>query len=556
MKIETHGKLIVETAVGQETQECEWQLEPLDSGLFRLQVIFPAAPQARRLGLRLQGDALAGLRDAQARVLAKQPGILGRVAALDPAQGPLEGSPCLLISHPDQPAFLVGMDRPAEDLFFAETKKGDLLVGLDLSRGLPVALEWSCILGTDPDPFALLEAYGDHLGQQARPVPAPAIGWNSWDYYGGAIAMSNLWDEMRALRATPFADHLKYLVIDMGWEVGWGEWVPNRRFPANPHQIAEEIRAAGFMPGIWLAPLQVHMFSPLARHRQDLLVQAPEGGPYIKDDNALLDPHLPEVLDLLREWFGRLRLAGFSLFKVDFIYRSTVQAIGAGAVRRAFRTIREAIGDEAHLLNCGGPVDCTLGLVDSSRVTTDFHTFWGHIRQNAALLAARYWQNNRLWRIDPDFAVVRSPQTSEDPYQNTIHPHRPLDDDHWNFWLAGPPADHQELRVWLSLVILSGGNIFLSDSMPKLKANGIDSLAKLFPPAPRTARPLDMFEREIPALWLSNRHLGIFNWTDEVASLPLPAGLPAAGRDVWSGRQISLKDTIEVPAHGVYLLAI
>ena len=228
-------------------------------------------------------------------------------------------------------------------------------------------------------------SYGD-LSQWSSPAGPVPTWWNSWDYYGGAIALADVRREMAAINASPLRGKLKYLTLDMGWEQAWGEWVPNGRFPQTYRALAEEIEAAGFVPGVWLAPLQAHTYSRLGRHRQDLLVPGADGYPVTVGQHALLDFTLPEVHDILREWFGGLRAAGFRLFKLDYIYADYLAVMNhcadrtrgkAGIIRQGLEVIREAVGPESHILNCGAPVECALGLADSARVTTDIHTFWG-----------------------------------------------------------------------------------------------------------------------------------------------------------------------------------
>ena len=173
-----------------------------------------------------------------------------------------------------------------------------------------------------PDPLALLDDYGNHLARFARPPSGPQTGWNSWDYYAGAVSMADVRREMAAINASPLRGRLRHIVLDMGWEQSWGEWTPNRRFPGRFRTIAREIEAAGFVPGIWVAPLQCHMFSPLGRHRQDLLVPRENGTPVTEGQHAIFDFTLLEVQAILADWFGAMRAAGFRLFKLDYVYKS------------------------------------------------------------------------------------------------------------------------------------------------------------------------------------------------------------------------------------------
>ncbi len=106
--------------------------------------------------------------------------------------------------------------------------------------------------------------------------------------------------------------------------------------------------------------------------------------------------------------------------------------------------------------------------------------------------------------------------------------------------MSGPEASFSELRVWLTMVHMSGGEVFLSDSLARLNAKGFAALAKLFPVRKTPARPLDLFLNSPPRFWLTGGkrpRLAVFNWEDAPSPITVPAGLdlPSEGKDVWTG---------------------
>ena len=195
----------------------------------------------------------------------------------------------------------------------------------------------------------------------------------------------------------------------------------------------------------------------------------------------LFDPTVPAVREYFHDAFSAMAQAGFELFKIDYIYRQYVDAakrfhdtsLGKAAViRKLLQTIRDAVGDGAHIISCGAPTESALGIADSARVSGDIHNFWGHVKACTAQVASCYWMHNRLWVNDPDFAIIRSPQTSDDPFLNRPYRKHPLVDDA-AYWMAGDDASYTELRTWLTVVYLTGGSIFLSDCMPRLGELGL-----------------------------------------------------------------------------------
>lgn len=459
---------------------------------------------------------------------------------------------------------LVGLAGYAPDFPQITLGTGSITVSFAPRRALPEALELSVVVGMGDDAHALLERYGDLLGRGARALAPPPTGWNSWDYYQAAVTMDELRGELTAINASPLAGKLRVFCIDMGWETAWGDWRPNRNFPEMA-QVATEIRAAGMEPGIWLSPLQMRPTLPVLRHRRDMLCHDENGQVILSGGHVMLDPTHPWTREWLFDLCRGLREAGFSFFKIDYLYRDYLEKMGplqvptgkAAAARLFLEIIREAIGDQAHLLSCGAPLPAALGLADSARIGTDIHNFWGHVRNCAVQIAMSYWQNGRLWVNDPDFALIRCRETTDDPYLNVPFTPRPFDSANpENFWMAGTDATLPELKTWLALVHLCGGSVFASDSIARLNALGLGLLQRLVAEPCAPARPLDLFAATPPRVWLAEGRLGVFNFADEVADVPLSEGLPATGEDFWTGARVELGESLRLLPHEALLVKI
>jgi hypothetical protein len=407
-------------------------------------------------------------------------------------------------------------------------------------------------------PFAeAMNTFSEHL--PPLPETRPATGWNSWDYYFSALKLEDIIENADAIRNDPrLAAHLKYLVVDMGWEHAWGEWQPNYRFPGGLERLAAEIQARGFTPGIWTAPLVVHPLSYPGLRDPDLFVNneygdpwpSPEGGQYA------VDPTHPAGQAFLREVFTRLYCCGFRLFKIDFVSaivsapRFHDSGKGPyGALADFFRLVRECVGPESHIIGCSLPAECGPGLCDSRRVGIDIHNQWTHVEWAVDFYQLSWWEHGRIATNDPDFLVVRGLDTSLESETNVLNPnaHNPNPPR----WRRGPVFSLDEARTWATFVILAGGNLFLSDRIKLLNPTGMELVRTAVVMEALPARPLDLGDAERGALWFAygehEMRLGIINWEDQpvVREIDLTAWefrSPREVVDAWSGERLPLAD--------------
>ena len=406
--------------------------------------------------------------------------------------------------------------------------------------------------GTD-----LMAAYGRRWRDEMGPrTPCkPMVGWSSWDTYSGAVTRDAMDSNLRAGTGL-FGDSVQVFSIDEGWEQQWGSWEANAKFGGDLAGFCRHVKSAGRIPGIWTAPLLVNTYNPLFLERPDWFAETADGQlktePYAYGPMAYLDVTVPEVLDHLKATFTRLREAGFEYFKVDFSHcilnadRFADPSVGRnGLIRRAFATIREAIGEAAYLLSCGSPYESVVGLVDSVRTTADIHIYWGHVLRNAGSLAVKWWMQGNLWNCDPDFLVVRGPETALPPFgrRRVVGPSG-FD----GGWMAGREFNEMEARTYALLVHLSGGDVILGDALGQLKPNAVEMVRRVLTPRSSPAVPVDLFtcEHDLPRIWISRGEedtlVGLFNWSDKPATIafdPRAYGLSGRATDFWTDAQVA-----------------
>ena len=256
------------------------------------------------------------------------------------------------------------------------------------------------------------------LAAYARGLPAPHLTtpptvWCTWYRYFEEVTADDVRENLAAFAAHDLP--VDVVQVDDGWSPGLGEGLrESARFGSLP-ALVDDIRAAGRRAGIWLAPFLVGEGTTLAREHPDWLL-GPAGHNWGQGLRGL-DLTQPGVQELLVEHLHRLVGLGIDYLKLDFLYSGAVPGprhTGADPVR-AYRDglalVREAVGPDVFLVGCGAPLLPSVGLVDAMRVSPDtFHE--GGEDGSTGLrglmpLAARAWQQGRLWVNDPDCVVAR-----------------------------------------------------------------------------------------------------------------------------------------------------
>jgi alpha-galactosidase len=285
---------------------------------------------------------------------------------------------------------------------------------------------WFLAYGSEEEVFA---AYAGLLGKRfgRRGIGAPPKVWCSWYSLYTAIDEALLKEILAGLAGLPF----DVFQVDDGWQVCVGDWHANAKFPTGMEALAQSVRASGYTPGIWLAPLAVAPQSSLFQQHPDWLVRASDGRPQVAGHNwgdvyYGLDVTHPGAQEWLAGLISTIRQWGYEYLKLDFLYAAALpgyrhEAVtGEEAYRKGMEIMRQAAGD-AYILACGSPIIASLGLVDGMRIGSDVAPFWDNHERSAHLhdlsgpstLNALRTCLHRLWlrplvHVDPDVAFFRT----------------------------------------------------------------------------------------------------------------------------------------------------
>lgn len=374
----------------------------------------------------------------------------------------------------------------------------------------------------------LFTTYRDLLPQSSFPMPK-LTGWNSWDYYLDKVTAADIFENIAALKDLSFAKQLHYIVLDDGWQKGWGEWVENEKFACGLNTIAAKIREAGFLPGIWMAPVGVKEDTAVFQEHPEWLCRKPDGELLYSCHMYYLDPTHPDVRKFILKNYRYQYQAGFRLFKMDFIsplleVKSFYdkEATPYGVITQLIADVKACTGPDIVILGCSVPLECGADIAPSMRIGLDIHNHFSHVSSISRTIAWSWMYNNKVTRIDPDFIVIRGEETSSEPLKDDrldyyAPPRRKQTDiDRMGvIWRIGEQFDAIEAETWANMVAISGGNIFLSDRMSVLNERGIRILENALALAGDEVRPVYLKDdHRVPSLWLGDKALLLVNWEE------------------------------------------
>jgi alpha-galactosidase len=262
-------------------------------------------------------------------------------------------------------------------------------------------------------------------------------GWCSWYNLYAVIDDTSLREHLVAAAAFRDAHQvpLDVFLIDDGFTPEMGDWLDVKpQFPRGMAPLVQEIAAAGFTPGLWIAPFMVGNRSRLFLEHPDWVVRERATGEPLahmkfygefrwhkrSEEYYPLDITHPEAEAYIRHVFRTWRDWGVGYFKTDFMLfgseygpeRAIWHQAGLSRIaiwRKMAELIREEIGD-ALWLGCGCPLWASVGLVDAVRIGRDIGVSWTGDYSAESLLRDQVTRNHGsgvLWQADPDCILLR-----------------------------------------------------------------------------------------------------------------------------------------------------
>jgi hypothetical protein len=329
----------------------------------------------------------------------------------------------------------------------------------------------------------------EHAGDAFTPARPPA-GWYSWNERFANIDEAYVTAHIDAVAADLAPLGLTLVEIDDGWEVAWGDWIANDRFPSGMTGLGEAITGRGLVAGVWLAPFLVDVASAAAQGAPERFVRGPDGLPLVHRFTGnprryyVIDATNPAGMAIATDAIAQLADDGFTYFKLDFLYAGAFagtrseDVTGVEALRRGMAALREAAGPDAVINACGAPILPVLGLADSLRFGADtafdgFPLSFPLVGWMARSLAGRAYLWPLIW-LDADQVQVRT------------------------------PYDDAEARTGALLTALAGPAYSLGDDLTALPADrlavALDELVLDLAAAPAPPRAIGLMDAASPEL--------------------------------------------------------
>ena len=479
-------------------------------------------------------------------------------------------------------------DRGSGAVFAEETGGAVRVTGqidygrLKIAPGADETLE-TLAVGFFDDARLGLEAWADAVARVYDiHLPPILVGYCTW-YHAGAS------DEKGLAEQTAFAaENLKkfgldFLQIDDGWQEGKSPNGPRKNFttyqqkgpyPSGMKATADNIRAHGFVPGLWFMPFAGTFGDPWFADKQDIFVKTADGKPYDTSwGGTCIDMTSPAGRKYMQDIVRRVAHDwGYKYFKMDGMWTGTAtrqQYVNSGykddgigdavlhdpnftniqAYRGGLSLIRQTAGKDVFILGCCAPQNMrsyggAFGMVDAMRIGPDNGPDWGGLKTGPTFGTWNYHLNGRIWYNDPDPLYVR----------------------------ASTPVE--EARLICSWVTIAGALSVSSDGYAVLSPERLDILKRTMPSHTLRARPVDLFDEPLARIWqvTDTRRtprldvVGLYNWNDGDYSFDIPAsrlGLAAdktyAAFDFWANVAIPpFKGSLvaKLPKHTCQVLAI
>jgi hypothetical protein len=402
--------------------------------------------------------------------------------------------------------------------------------GWELQPGTSTPTE-TLILAIGENPHAQLVAWGDRASLfvhgRPREWEEQPHGWVGWSWVDGFDI--ERYEDVVLRNAKAVRQRLAGFGVDYVWvSIGNikdgqpGDWLSwnDKNFPNGPDYLHDQLKNLGFKWGLWCGAF---MLSSKLQDRVaefgEALFKKPDGKePMIymprwaygldspnedfRKPIYALDPSHPRTLEYLRKVFQTYRDWGVRYYMIDFLeagadtlttfphakHHDKELVSGPEVFQKGLQAIRDACGDDTHLLASSGPTIHTAGVMDSVRTGNDFC-------EGRALVpgAGEY----------PGTFAINSPGHWSGPVHalsnqaSSYFTHRRLYiNNSGNVLTIDKPVALNQAQMFATIHVMSGGPTMLGDDIGIIDEERLGIIKKTLPRPRDVAVPVDLFTRK------------------------------------------------------------
>ena len=460
-----------------------------------------------------------------------------------------------MVYEPNGTGFLIGPTGPPEAFTDLDIKDGGIkssanMDGVLVKAGQSRRGEPMMICFESPETASKIWTRWVAATHGARLQRERVYGWCSWYSRTTNIDETHTRDVLGVLANNPNVFGKGVLQLDDGYQVMDGDWRGGKKFPSGLAKLAEDIRAKGWVPGVWFAPLMMNPNHPFKKANPEAMQKNAQGiesfanpNPFHPDGSNWIVPDHPESQKFLHNIISDARKNGYGYIKIDFNGIGSQFTDPTKTSLQIFRELyalyREAAGEEIYILSClGQPTRGVIGYVDAARVGPDAHP--GHFDKCLKSVLRFQIYDKVWWANDPDCSYLAPKLTS----RTVGYTHQ--GEGMWRTWhnivtlvggtaMNSEPLDAEDCKaVWRNSEIMRPS----SSEPARLLTLGRSAENSIF--GFSAARPYGNF-----AVWnLFNPGENPKAITLDFAAAGLPPGVECAVFDFWENKVIArAKDT-------------
>lgn len=417
--------------------------------------------------------------------------------------------PWYFIGRDDKETLCFGVKTGTHSIAYWEVENGRVHLFLNTQNGgmgvllgdriLPAAEIISTRSRDGERGFETARRFCHSLCDKARKVKKPVYGINDWYFAYGNNSSDLILEHTRLLAPLATSYNKPFSVIDAGWAIKsplhlddccWGDNFSqsNSKF-GNMGKLADQIKAEGMRPGLWLRPL-----SASHEDSESQLLPRIQGR---KDPKyPILDPSIEENLERIQDYMKIYQTWGYELIKHDYTSFDVFGRWGfemkddltepgwhlndrsftnAEILLKLYKTIREAWGD-SYIIGCNTSGHLSAGIFELNRIGDDTSgNEWVRTRKMGVnTMGFRMIQHKNFFEVDGDCVGIT------------------------------PKVPWEKNKQWMQLLAQSSAPLFISAQPDAIGREQKEFIKKSFSEAAKPqalGEPLDWMENPFPSKW-------------------------------------------------------